>query len=852
MTETIEQPPAPIESTQIVDEMQRSYIDYSMSVIVGRALPDARDGMKPGARRILFAMRDLGLLHNRPYKKSAYVVGEVLGKYHPHGDSAVYDTMVRMAQPFAMRYPLVDGQGNFGSIDGDNAAAYRYTEVRLRRIAEEMLIDIDKQTVDMVKNYNGEIEEPAVLPARLPNLLLNGCTGIAVGMATNIPPHRMREITDAVIHLIDHPDAGIDDLLQHVQGPDFPTGGIICGVNPIREMYTTGRGHIKLRGRAAIEENKQGRETIIITEIPYAVNKTTLVTNIARLVREKTLDGISDIRDESSREGIRVVIELKRDAMARVILNNLFKHTQLQVTFGAILLALDHGRPRVMNLKEMLSCFIDHRIDVITRRTRFEVRKAEARAHILEGLKIAIDHLDDVVKIIRGADNRDMARTELISRYNLSLIQANAILDMRLYQLTGLEREKLDEEYLALIKHISYLRDLLANREKILELIKTDLQQIRDQYDDERLTEIVAAENELNMEDLLADTECVITISHRGYIKRVPVSTYRAQRRGGKGISGMTTRDEDYLQHIFIASTHDYILFFTGTGRLYRKKVYEIPEGSRVSLGKAIVNLLELRENEKIAAMIRVRDFEDTQHLVMATQRGIVKKTNLSAFRNARREGIIACNIDPDDELIGVRLTDGEDDLILVTHNGMSIRFPESNLRDMGRATRGVRGIRLKGENDHVVSLEKVDPRETLLVCTQNGYGKRTLFEEYRRQSRGGNGIFTIRTSERNGPVVAALSVNDEDALMMITAQGKMIRMDIAGIRPIKRVTQGVKLINLYEGDKLVCATPVDPEKDDQDGEASDPETGEPPATTPETETSPANDQATRDNGSKP
>ena len=825
MSETIETNPAPIASTQIVDEMQRSYIDYSMSVIVGRALPDVRDGMKPGARRILYAMRDLGLLHNRPYKKSAYVVGEVLGKYHPHGDSAVYDTMVRMAQPFAMRYPLVDGQGNFGSIDGDNAAAYRYTEVRLRRIAEEMLTDIDKQTVDMVKNYNGEIEEPSVLPARLPNLLLNGCTGIAVGMATNIPPHRLGEITDAVMHLIDNPEATIDDLLQHVRGPDFPTGGIICGVNPIREMYTTGRGHIKLRGRAVIEENKQGRETIIITEIPYAVNKTTLVTNIARMVREKTIEGISDIRDESSREGIRVVIELKRDVIARVILNNLFKHTQLQTTFGAILLALDNGRPRVMNLKEMLSCFIDHRVDVITRRTRFEARKAEARAHILEGLKIAIDHLDDVVKIIRASNNRDIARSELISRYELSLHQANAILDMRLYQLTGLEREKLEEEYLALIKHISYLRDLLANHHKILDLIKTELQEIRDSYDDERLTEIIAAENELNMEDLLADTESVITISHRGYIKRVPCSTYRAQRRGGKGISGMNTRDQDYVQHMFIASTHDEILFFTATGRMYRKKVYEIPEGSRISQGKAIVNLLELRENERIAAMIRVREFADSQHLVMASKRGIIKKTKLSAFRHARREGIIACKVDPDDELIAVRLTDGEDELMMATRNGMSIRFPETDIRDMGRATRGVRGIRLKDSDDRVVSLEKVDPREKLLVCTRNGYGKRTAFDEYRLQSRGGKGIFTIRTSERNGPVVAALSVNDTDALMMITAQGKMIRMDVAGIRPISRVTQGIRLIDLYEGDKLVCATPVDPEKDEQNGDAPDSET---------------------------
>ncbi len=818
MSDAIEPRPAPIEPIQIVDEMQRSYIDYSMSVIVGRALPDARDGLKPGARRILFAMRDLGLLHNRPYKKSAYVVGEVLGKYHPHGDSAVYDTMVRMAQPFAMRYPLVDGQGNFGSIDGDNAAAYRYTEVRLRRLAEELLTDIDKETVDMAKNYNGELDEPAVLPARLPNLLLNGCTGIAVGMATNIPPHNLGEIIDAVIHLIDNPAARLDDLLRFVHGPDFPTGGVICGVKPIREMYASGRGHIKLRGRAVIEESKQGRDVIIITEIPYAVNKTTLITTIAKMVREKTLDGISDIRDESSREGIRIVIELKRGVMPRVILNNLFKHTQLQVTFGAILLALDHGRPRVMNLKELLRCFIDHRVDVITRRTRFEVRKAEARAHILEGLKIAIDHLDAVVKIIRGAPDREHARSELMARFQLSEIQSNAILDMRLYQLTGLERDKVEAEYLNLIKHISYLRDLLANHDKILGVIKTDLLEIRAAFNDERLTEIIPGDKEIGMEDLIADTECIITISHRGYIKRVPIGTYRAQQRGGKGVAGMETRDEDYLEHVFIAHTHDYILFFTENGRLYWEKVYEIPEGSRTAKGKAIVNLLQLRDDERIAAMIRVRAFSDQQHIVMATARGVVKKTNLSAYANPRRDGIIAVNIDPGDALIGVRLTDGDADLMLVTRNGMSIRFSETALRDMGRATRGVRGIALKNSNDLVVGLVIVKPTEKLLVATQNGYGKRTPFDEYRTQTRGGRGVFTIRTSERNGPVVAALSLQDPDSLMLITAQGKMIRMAVDGIRAISRVTQGVRLIHLDQDDTLVSATRVDPDSDEQNG----------------------------------
>ena len=797
-----------IEHLDIEDEMQRSYIDYSMSVIIGRALPDVRDGLKPGARRILFAMRQLGLLHNRSYKKSAYVVGEVLGKYHPHGDSAVYDTLVRMAQPFSMRYILVDGQGNFGSIDGDNAAAYRYTEARLLQIAEELLADIDKNTVDMVDNYNGELKEPSVLPARLPNLLLNGSTGIAVGMATNIPPHNLNEVVDAIVEIIEHPEATVDDLMKHIKGPDFPTGGIICGHNPIADMYRTGRGLLRVRGRAGIEEGKHGKDCIIITEIPYMVNKTTLIEHMAKLVQDKTLDGVSDIRDESDKSGIRIVIELKRGVVPKVILNNLFKYTQLQTTFGAIMLAIDNSRPRVMNLKHILQCFIAHRFDVITRRTRFDLEKAEARAHILEGLKIALSHLDAVVKIIRSAKNRDEAHAKLMKKFGLTDIQANAILDMRLYQLTGLERDKLEAEYLDLIKLISYLKGLLDSKDKIYSVMKEDLYDIKKTYGDERRTDIVPDEGEVHIEDLIANRSCIITISHTGYIKRVPVSTYKAQHRGGKGVSGMQTKEEDYVEHLFLANTHDYILFFTAGGRIYWEKVYEIPESGRTSRGKAIVNLLELKSSEQIAAMVRVQDFPETEFLVMATEKGVIKKSNLSEFKNPRRDGIIAINIDEGDRLIGVKLTNGSNDIMLASHKGMSLRFNESGLRQQGRATRGVVGMRLASD-DKQESLEIVDPKATFFVCTENGYGKRTRFDEYRSQKRGGKGIFTIRTSERNGMVIGAHTVIDQDSLMLITARGKMIRMHVSDIRVISRVTQGVRLINLDKGDTLVSATTV-------------------------------------------
>lgn len=804
-----------IENLNIEEEMQRSYIDYSMSVIIGRALPEVRDGLKPGARRILFAMRQLGLLHNRPYKKSAYVVGEVLGKYHPHGDTAVYDTLVRMAQPFSMRYMLIDGQGNFGSIDGDNAAAYRYTEARLLQTAEELLVDIDKDTVVMTDNYNGELKEPSVLPARLPNLLLNGSTGIAVGMATNIPPHNLNEIVDALIELIDNPDATVDDLMKHIKGPDFPTGGIICGQQPIADMYKTGRGLIRVRGRAGIEQGRQGKDCIIITEIPYMVNKTSLIENIARLVQTKTLEGVSDIRDESNKNGIRIVIELKRGVVPNVILSNLFKHTQLQTTFGAIMLAIDKGKPQVMNLKYILQCFIAHRFDVITRRTKFDLKKAEARAHILEGLKIALTHLDAVVKIIKSAQNRGEAHTKLMKRFKLSDVQANAILDMRLYQLTGLEREKLESEYLKIIKVISYLKDMLTNENKIYTVIKQDLLDVKKTYGDERRTDIVPDEGEVNIEDLITNRDCIITISHTGYIKRVPVSTYKAQRRGGKGVSGMQTKEEDYVEHLFLANTHDYILFFTTDGRIYWEKVYEIPEAGRTARGKAIVNLLQLKSDEQIAAMVRVREFPETEFLVMATEKGIVKKTNLRRFKNPRSAGIIAINIDPNDRLIGVKPTNGQNEIILASRNGMSLRFNESQLRDQGRGTRGVRGMKL-GSGDRIESLEIVSPNATFFVCTENGYGKRTNFDEYRNQRRGGKGVFTIRTSKRNGMVIGAHTVMDQDSLMLITAGGKMIRMQVSDIRVISRVTQGVRLINLDKDDTLVSATKVEPEEKEE------------------------------------
>ena len=804
--------PDRIERINIEEEMQKAYIDYSMSVIVGRALPDARDGLKPGNRRILFAMRERGWTHAKAFVKCAKVVGEVIGNYHPHGDAAVYDTLVRMAQDFSMRYLLIKGQGNFGSIDGDPAAAYRYTECKLGRLAEELLADIDKDTVEMQKNFDESLDEPTVLPARIPNLLVNGSTGIAVGMATNIPPHHLGEIIDGTIHLIDHPEATVADLMQFVKGPDFPTGGTLCGLAPIREMYETGRGHLRLRGKAAVEPWKADRERIIITEIPYAVNKAALIEKIAELVHEKKIEDISDLRDETDKDGIRVVVELKRGAIGQVVLNNLFKQTQLGGTFGAILLAIDHGRPRVMNLKDLLKCFIDHRFEVLTRRTKFELREAEARAHILEGLLKALDNLDEVVRIIRAAPNRDVARVQLMGRFGFSELQANAILDMRLYQLTGLERDKLEAEYKALQERIAYLKELLADDRKLFGVLKDDLLAIRKEYADERRTEIVADEGDIDIKDLVADEDCVISLSHAGYVKRTPTSVYREQKRGGKGVVGMDTKDEDYVEHVFNCSAHDWMLFFTEQGRMYFKMAYEIPEGARDSRGKALVNLLDMQGAEKIAAIIPVRGFDADKHLFFATERGTVKKTALDAYQNVRASGIIAINIEAGDRLIGVVLTGGRDDLLLVTRKGMGIRFHEADARPMGRATGGVRGITLEA-GDAVEGVEVVHEDAMLLTVTENGYGKRTPFAEYRVQRRGGKGLIANELTEKTGDLVTALSVHESDAIMIVTKMGTMIRMPVDGVRVTGRSAQGVKLIDLDDEDVVMSATPVEPEE---------------------------------------
>ena len=812
-------PPAPADKIDLInieEEMQRDYIDYSMSVIIGRALPDARDGLKPVNRRILYAMKEGGWLHNRPFVKCARVVGEVMGKFHPHGDSAVYDALVRQAQEFSMRYPTIDSQGNFGSIDGDPPAAYRYTECRLNRLAEDLLADIDKETVDMRLNFDEKLEEPTVLPCRIPHLLANGSTGIAVGMATNIPPHNLDELIEGLVHLIETPDCSIRDLMQFIKGPDFPTGAKIRGVNEIIKMYETGRGLIRIRGVAEIEEDAKGKETIIITELPYTVNKANLVIKIAELVREKKIEGISDVRDESDKDGIRVVIEIKRNAMGSIVLNNLYKQTFLQTTFGATMLAIDHGQPKVMNLKEMLKAFLDHRFEVITRRTQFELAKAEARAHILEGLLIAMDNMDEVVRIIRAASSRDEARKNLIARFAFSEIQANAILEMRLYQLTGLERDKVQAEYDEIQKRIAYLKSLLADPKLIYGVIKEDLLEMKNVYGNPRRTEITSDDSEINFEDLIEDRDSVITISHQGYIKRVPADTYKEQRRGGRGIRAMSTKEEDFVENIFFASTHDILLCFTEKGRVFWKKVYEIPESPRGSKGKAIINLLDLLPDEKIATFIRIREFSGDQCLVFTTRNGTAKKTNLSAYKNVRSNGIKAINIDDDDKLINVKLTGADDELMLTTSGGMTVRFHESQLREMGRVSRGVRGIRLR-EGQQLVSCTVVDPEATLLVVCENGYGKRSPISEYRETKRGGLGVRTIVVNERNGPVITAFTVQETDALMLITERGVVIRMKVEDLRPMGRNTQGVRLVRLDEGDRLVAAIPVERNEEDEE-----------------------------------
>lgn len=804
----------------IEEEVRNSYMDYSMSVIVGRALPDCRDGLKPVHRRILYAMRDLGLVHNREYKKSARIVGEVLGKYHPHGDLSVYDALVRMEQDFSMRYPLVDGQGNFGSVDGDNAAAMRYTEVRLTALAEEMLEDIDKDTIDFRPNFDESLEEPVLLPSKVPNLILNGSSGIAVGMATNIPPHNLNEVADGIKHLIDHPDCTVEQLMKFIPGPDFPTGAVICGLGGVRDMYRTGRGHIKMRGRAGVEEVKGGKQNIIVTEIPYAVNKSSLLEKIAELVQDKKITGISDVRDESDKEGMRIVLELKRGENEKVILNQLYKHTQMQETFGAIILSIDQGMPKVLNLKELLKRHVDHRKVIIIRRSKYELRIAEERAHILEGFKIALANMDEIVKIIRKAKDRKDAQEKLMQKFKLSDRQSNAILDMRLYQLTNLEVEKVEAEYLEVIKRIAYLKDLLASEKKILGLIKEELTYLKDKYGDERRTGFQEDEKEFHIEDLIADESTIITVSHTGYIKRTSPNLYRQQRRGGKGVAGMEMREEDFVEDLFTASTHDYMLFITENGHLYWLKVYEIPQAGRSSKGKAIVNLLEMDPGEKLATSIRARDFNQPLSLVMATQQGTIKKTPLSAFGNPRKGGIIAIKVDSKDRLVSVRLAGANDDMLLATHMGQSIRFHSSKLRDMGRATQGVRGIKLR-KNDYVVAMEVVQKDATLLMVTENGYGKRTSFDEYRVQGRGGSGIITIKTKDRNGPVVGALSVVDKDEIMIITAQGQMIRSPVSDISVIGRNTQGVRLINLASKDKVVAVCKVIEDESDE-GEAGE------------------------------
>ena len=802
-----------IERINIEDEMKNAYLDYSMSVIVGRALPDARDGLKPGNRRILYAMKERGWTHSKAYVKCAKVVGEVIGNYHPHGDTAVYDTIVRMAQEFAMRGMLIDGQGNFGSIDGDRAAAYRYTECRLRPLAEELLADIDKNTVNMRPNFDESLMEPSVLPARVPNLLINGSTGIAVGMATNIPPHNLTEVIDGCIALIENPEINIDGLCEYIKGPDFPTGGTVYGLTAVQQLYKEGRGKIKVRGTAIIEEDEGGKARIIITEIPYALNKTLLIEKIVHLVREKKLEGISDLRDESGKEGIRLVVELKRSAIPNVTLNNLFKFTQLESTFGAIMLAIDNGKPREMNLKQVLQCFVDHRFEVLTRRTQFDLEKARARAHILEGLLIAMDNMDEVVKIIRASKHREEAQQKLTKKFKLSDIQAKAILDMRLYQLTGLERDKVEGEYNELKKLMEYLEDLLASPEKIYSVMKEDLGDMRAKYGENRKTELSIHGGDIDIEDLIADEPCVIALTNTGYIKRVPTDTYREQRRGGKGVIGMNTKEEDYVEHVFSASTHDYLLCFTEEGRMYWLKAYRVPEGSRQARGRSLANVLQMSQEEKLAAIICVRELDDDKHnLLMATKNGVVKKTVLSAYKNVRVAGINAIKIDENDQLIGVVLTNGENDVMLSTKKGKAIRFHEKGARTMGRVSRGVRGIRL-AEDDIVVSIDIVDGDATMMAITENGFGKRTSFDEYRPQTRGGKGVISIQTTERNGDVVSAHAVTDQHGILLITEGGQVTRIGANGLRVIGRNTQGVTIFNLKEKDRLVSAARLDPEE---------------------------------------
>jgi DNA gyrase subunit A len=806
----------------IEDEMKRSYMDYAMSVIIGRALPDVRDGLKPAHRRVLYAMRQMGLASNRAYRKCAKIVGEVIGNYHPHGDAPAYDTLVRLAQDFNMRYLLVDGQGNFGSVDGDPPAAYRYTEARLEALAEEMMGDLDKETVDFVPNFDETTEEPTVLPTTYPNLLVNGSTGIAVGMATNIPPHNMREVIDAVVALIglrgQSRETKLKAVLKAIPGPDFPTGGYIVGQTGIFQAYTTGRGAITLRAKTTTEESKKGDKlSIVVTEIPYQVNKKRLLENIADLVREKIIEGISDLRDESDRDGMRIVIELKRGEVPEVILNNLYKHTQLQTTFGIIMLAIVGGRPRVLPLVDIIEAFVEFRREVVRRRTEFELRKAEARAHILEGLRIALDHLDEVIRLIRGSRNPAEAREGLMTQFGLSQLQSQAILDMQLQRLTGLERQKILDELAEVMKTIERLRAILSSEELLMAVVLEELNTVRETFSDERRTVIVEQTGELRIEDLIADEDMAITVTNTGYIKRTAISTYRAQRRGGKGRIGMRTREEDFVSHLFIASTHAYIMIFSDRGRGYWLKVHEIPDVGPGGKGKAIANLVAMEEGERIAALLPVKEFpeqEDQQFVVMGSRKGIIKKTDLSSFRNPRAGGIIAMGVEEGDAVIAVELSDGKEQIFLGTRDGMAIRFEETDVRPMGRTAYGVRGISLR-EGDEVVAMEVVREGGTLLTVAQNGYGKRTELDEYRLQSRGGVGIINIQTSDRNGKVVGIAYVHDDDELMIISQQGMILRMRAGDVRAIGRATQGVRLIEMEEGDEVVAIAKLAEKEDD-------------------------------------
>ncbi|RAT99418.1 DNA gyrase subunit A [Brevibacillus sp. Leaf182] len=806
----------------ISHEMRESFISYAMSVIVSRALPDVRDGLKPVHRRILYAMHDMGLTPDKPFRKSANVVGEVMANYHPHGDSSIYEAMVRMAQDFNMRYMLVEGQGNFGSVDGDPAAAMRYTESRFSKLALELLRDIDKETVDFTPNYDGRKEEPVVLPSRFPNLLLNGASGIAVGMATNIPPHNLTEVVDGVIAMIDNPDITIQDLMKIIKGPDFPTAGEILGYSGIRRAYETGRGSIIMRAKTQIEEDGKGKPRIIVTEIPYQVNKARLVEKIAELVREKKIEGITDLRDESDRKGMRIVMELRRDVIPKVVLNNLFKHTQMQSTFGVNMLALVDSRPRVLNLRDMLFYYLEHQRVIIRRRTEYDLKQAEARAHILEGLRIALDHIDEIISLIRSSQTTEEARTGLMENYSLSYEQAQAILDMRLQRLTGLEREKIENEYQELMVKIAELRSILADEAKIYAIIREELGEIKEKFGDARRTEITFDENHIEDADLIPEEDVVITLTHDGYIKRLPVSTYRSQKRGGRGVQGLGTKDDDFVEHLYITNSHDYIMFFTSKGKVYRLKGFEIPDLSRTAKGTPIINLIQIEKGERVSAVIPVKEFDQEHFLFFATKKGIIKKTTLESYENIRKGGLIAVNLREDDELIGVRLTDGQQEIIMGTHKGMSVRFNEGDVRTMGRNATGVKGITLDDDDD-VIDMDVIKPNAEVLIVTANGYGKRTPVDEYRIQSRGGKGIKTHNVTDRSGPVVGLKVVEPEEDLMIITTSGIIIRTEMKGISVMGRYTQGVKLIRLSENEQVgsvaKCPPTEDEDMSDEDAE---------------------------------